>query len=58
MAKKTNSSNVNNFNVAAQTATAMFVREISSRVISPIGEINVPTDDGRYSLILLLSVRI
>ena len=55
MAKKANSSNVNNFNVAAQTATAMFVREISSRVISPIGEINVPTDDGRYSLILLLS---
>lgn len=53
MAKKTNSSK--KFNVASQEANAMFVREVSSRIISPIGEINVPTDDGRYSLILLLS---
>ena len=53
MAKKTNSSK--KFNIASQEANAMFVREVSSRVISTIGEINVPTDDGRYSLILLLS---
>ena len=53
MAKKTNSSK--KFNIASQEAKAMFVREVSSRVISPIGEINVPTDDGRYSLVLLLS---
>ena len=33
----------------------MFVRDVSSRVTSKIGEINIPTDDGRYSLILLLS---
>ena len=33
----------------------MFIREVSSRVASPIGEINIPTDDGRYSVILLLS---
>lgn len=53
MAKKTNSSK--KFNIASQEANAMFIREVSSRVISPIGEVNVPTDDGRYSLILLLS---
>ena len=53
MAKKTNSSK--RFNVASQEANAMFVREVSSRVASQIGEINIPTDDGRYSLILLLS---
>lgn len=53
MAKKTNSSK--KFNVASQEANAMFIREISSRVTSSIGEINIPTDDGRYSLILLLS---
>ena len=53
MTKKTNSSK--KFNIASQEANAMFVREVSSRVISPIGEVNVPTDDGRYSLILLLS---
>lgn len=53
MAKKTNSSK--QFNIASQEANAMFVRELSSRVSSPIGEINIPTDDGRYSLILLLS---
>lgn len=53
MAKKTNSSK--KFNIASQEANAMFVREVSSRIVSPIGEINIPTDDGRYSLILLLS---
>ena len=53
MAKKTNSSN--KFNIASQEANAMFVREVSSRVVSPVGEINIPTDDGRYSLVLLLS---
>lgn len=53
MAKKTNSSK--KFNVASQEANAMFIREVSSRIVSPIGEINIPTDDGRYSLILLLS---
>lgn len=53
MAKKTNSSK--KFNVASQEANAMFIREVSSRVTSSIGEINIPTDDGRYSLILLLS---
>ena len=53
MVKKTNSSK--KFNIASQEANAMFVREVSSRVISPIGEINIPTDDGRYSLVFLLS---